>query len=181
MASFVLMRYGEATHTVDNDQRRIPLAINSSSGNTYTMTIPSDPGVALPGPYMLFAINAAGTPSLAATVTVSTPPVGTPSTGYGQTVDSAGPELYWPLADGSGSPASDLSGDRDTGNYSGGVTHGLASPVQGANGRGVTLAGGQVVAGQPQAAPTSYTEEVWLHDEHRGRRDHALRGLLDRR
>ena len=31
VSSFVLMRYGEATHTVDNDQRRIPLPIVSSA------------------------------------------------------------------------------------------------------------------------------------------------------
>ena len=66
--SFVMMRYDESTHSVDNDQRRIPLAIGSSSGNTYQLTIPSDPGVALPGPYMLFAINANGTPSVSTTM-----------------------------------------------------------------------------------------------------------------
>ena len=54
-----------ATHTVNNDQRRIPLATASSSGNGYTLTLPSDPGVAPPGYYMLFAINAKGTPSVA--------------------------------------------------------------------------------------------------------------------
>jgi galactose oxidase len=163
VSSFDLMRYGEATHTVDNDQRRIPLSINSQSGDTYTMTIPADPGVALPGPYMLFAVNGAGTPSVAATVMVSTPAVGAPTTTYGQTVNAAGPELYWPLADASGSSASDLSGDRDTGNYSaGGVSYGAPSPVEGATGQGVALAGGQVIASQPQAAPTTYTEEVWF-------------------
>ena len=70
--SFVMMRYDEATHTVDNDQRRIPLTIASSSGNTYRLAIPSDPGIALPGPYMLFAIDANGTPSVSATISVST-------------------------------------------------------------------------------------------------------------
>ena len=73
ITSFVLMRYGEATHTVDNDQRRIPLTIASSSGNTYKLTIPSDPGIALPGPYMLFALNSAGTPSVAPTIFIKTP------------------------------------------------------------------------------------------------------------
>ena len=161
VSSFDLMRYGEATHTVDNDQRRIPLAIKSASGNTYTVTIPSDPGVALPGPYMLFAINASGTPSVAATVMVSTAAAGTPSSAYGQVVDAAGPALYWPLADASGSPATDVSGDRDTGNYSSsGVTYGAAGV---ASGLGVALTGGQVIAGQPQAAPSSVTEEVWFN------------------
>jgi len=64
VSSFAMVRYGEATHSVDNDQRRIPLSIASSNGNTYQLAIPSDPGIALPGPYMLFALDANGTPSV---------------------------------------------------------------------------------------------------------------------
>jgi len=163
VSNFVLMRYGEATHSVDNDQRRIPLAIVSSSGTTYTLAIPSDPGVVLPGPYMLFAINSSGTPSVATTVTVSTPTPATPASAYGRAVVAAAPALYWPLADAAGPTASDASGDRDAGNFSsGGVTYGAASPVESSAGRGVALAGGQIIASQPQAAPTSYTEAVWF-------------------
>ena len=55
------------THTVNNDQRRVPLAIQSTSGlNSYTLAIPSNPGIVLPGYYMLFALNAQGVPSIAA-------------------------------------------------------------------------------------------------------------------
>jgi galactose oxidase len=164
VSSFVMIRYGEATHSVDNDQRRIPLSIQSSSGNTYTLSIPSDPGVALPGPYMLFAINASGTPSVAATVMVSTPAVGTPSSAYGQAVNTAGPALNWPLSDATGSPsAADVSGNRDSGTYSTtGVTYQTPSPVEGATGSGITLNGGQVVSTQPQQTPTSYSEQLWF-------------------
>ncbi|HVV16756.1 MAG TPA: RICIN domain-containing protein [Polyangia bacterium] len=71
VTSFVLMRLSSVTHTVNNDQRRIPLAIKSTSGATsYTLTIPADPGVVLPGYYMLFALNAQGVPSVAATVRI---------------------------------------------------------------------------------------------------------------
>jgi galactose oxidase len=64
--SFVLMRLSSVTHTVSNDQRRVPLRIQSTSGaSSYTLAIPSDPGTVLPGYYMLFALNARGVPSVA--------------------------------------------------------------------------------------------------------------------
>lgn len=70
VSKFSLVRFGTATHTVDTDQRRIPLT-PSGSGTSYTVTIPGDPGVALPGHWFLFAINAAGTPSIAKIIKVT--------------------------------------------------------------------------------------------------------------
>jgi galactose oxidase len=70
VAKFSLVRFGTATHTVNTDQRRIPLT-SSGSGTSYTVTIPSDPGVALPGYWLLFAIDSAGTPSLGKTIKVA--------------------------------------------------------------------------------------------------------------
>ncbi len=162
--SFVLMRYGEATHTVDNDQRRIPLSIVSSSGNTYQLAIPSDPGIALPGPYMLFAIDANGTPSVAPTISISTPALSAPGSSYGQAVDAAGAAVYWPLADAAGSAgAADLSGNRNIGAFSAsGITYQTPSPVEGPSGLGVTLAGGQIISTQGQATPTTYSEALWF-------------------
>jgi galactose oxidase len=162
--SFVLMRYDESTHAVDNDQRRIPLTMTSSHGDTYQLAIPSDPGVALPGPYMLFAIDAKGTPSVSATISISTPALSVPSTSYGKTVDSTGPAVYWPLADSNGSTGSaDLSGNRDPGAFSSsGVTYQTPSPVEGSSGQGVTLNGGQIISTQPQATPSTYSEELWF-------------------
>jgi hypothetical protein len=160
-----MVRYGEATHSVDNDQRRIPLSIVSSSGDTYQLTIPRDPGIALPGPYMLFALDSRGTPSVAQTISitsVATPPAVGP---YGQAVLSAGPSLYWPLGNASGPTATDVSGNRDTGNYSTtGIAYGAPSPVEGASGTGVALDGssGQIVASQPITNPTTYSEEMWF-------------------
>jgi len=63
VTSFSLVRFGTATHTVNTDQRRIPLT-PLGSGTSYTVTVPSDPGVALPGFWLLFAMNSAGTPSI---------------------------------------------------------------------------------------------------------------------
>ncbi|KAF1837919.1 arabinogalactan endo-1,4-beta-galactosidase [Decorospora gaudefroyi] len=54
--SFSLIRFGTATHTVNTDQRRIPLT-PSGSGTSYTVRVPSDPGIALPGYWMLFALD----------------------------------------------------------------------------------------------------------------------------
>ncbi|KAH7064347.1 ricin-type beta-trefoil lectin domain/galactose oxidase domain-containing protein [Paraphoma chrysanthemicola] len=71
VTKFSLIRYGSVTHTVNTDQRRLPLDAVSSSGNTYTVTIPRDPGIALPGYWMLFALNSAGVPSVARTVKVT--------------------------------------------------------------------------------------------------------------
>jgi galactose oxidase len=71
VVSFVLMRLSSTTHTVNNDQRRIPLQMASTSGDTYTLTIPNNPGIVLPGYYWLFALNAQGVPSVAAVVLIS--------------------------------------------------------------------------------------------------------------
>ncbi|MFJ6934883.1 discoidin domain-containing protein [Streptomyces sp. NPDC101132] len=71
VASFVLMRAAAATHSTDNDQRRVPLASTATGAGTYTVSLPSDPGVVLPGNWMLFALDAQGVPSLATFLTVA--------------------------------------------------------------------------------------------------------------
>ncbi|MFI1654636.1 discoidin domain-containing protein [Streptomyces sp. NPDC020472] len=71
VASFVLMRAAAATHSTDNDQRRVPLASTAAGTGAYTVSIPADKGVVLPGTYMLFALDAQGVPSTARFVTVS--------------------------------------------------------------------------------------------------------------
>jgi galactose oxidase len=71
VAGFSLVRLGSATHTVDTDQRRVPLTISGTSGTTSTLALPADRGVLVPGYYMLFALDAAGVPSLAKIVKIS--------------------------------------------------------------------------------------------------------------
>jgi len=63
--SFELIRMSSTTHSVNTDQRRVPLPIVGASGNTYMFSMPSDPGIVVPGYWMLFAIDANGTPSVA--------------------------------------------------------------------------------------------------------------------
>ncbi|WP_234323651.1 discoidin domain-containing protein [Streptomyces sp. NRRL F-2580] len=71
VASFVLMRAAAATHSTDNDQRRIPLVATANGAGSFTVSVPADTGVVLPGTYMLFALDAQGVPSIARFLTVS--------------------------------------------------------------------------------------------------------------
>jgi galactose oxidase len=63
--SFALIRMSAVTHSINNDQRRIPLTPVARHGTTYELRLPASAGVLLPGNYMLFALNAQGTPSVA--------------------------------------------------------------------------------------------------------------------
>jgi galactose oxidase len=68
--TFSLVKMSAVTHSVNNDQRRIPLGIASKSGSTFSLQIPSNTNVALPGYYFLFAMNASGVPSVARTIRI---------------------------------------------------------------------------------------------------------------
>ncbi|MEM8924494.1 MAG: galactose oxidase-like domain-containing protein, partial [Actinomycetota bacterium] len=67
---FSVVRLSNSTHSVNNAQRRIPLVISSSAGDNYSVQIPANAGVLPPGQYMLFAMNAAGTPSVSTTISI---------------------------------------------------------------------------------------------------------------
>jgi galactose oxidase len=71
VTGFSLVRLSSTTHSVNNDQRRIPLTPSATSGTTYTLPVPADRGVALPGYYMLFALTSTGVPSIAKIVRVT--------------------------------------------------------------------------------------------------------------
>ncbi|WP_432013584.1 galactose oxidase early set domain-containing protein [Streptomyces cucumeris] len=60
-----------ATHSTDNDQRRVPLVSTPGGSGRYQVSIPADPGVAIPGTYMLFALDADGVPSMARFLTIA--------------------------------------------------------------------------------------------------------------
>lgn len=70
VSSFSLVRLSSVTHTTNNDQRRIPLTATLTSANTYSLAIPADPGVVLPGYYMLFAMNAKRVPSVSTSIRI---------------------------------------------------------------------------------------------------------------
>ena len=72
VTAWSMIRLGSTTHTVNTDQRRIPLTA-TARGNTYTMKTPGDAGIMIPGYYYLFASTGAGVPSIAKFVWVPVP------------------------------------------------------------------------------------------------------------
>ncbi len=71
VASFELIRLSATTHTVNNDQRRVPLTITGKTpNNVYALAVPADPGLVVPGYWMLFAMDAYGTPSVSKIVLI---------------------------------------------------------------------------------------------------------------
>ncbi|WPB55468.1 discoidin domain-containing protein [Xylophilus sp. GOD-11R] len=70
VVSFALVRMSSTTHTVNNDQRRLSLRFERGDANVYTLSVPTNPGWAIPGLYMLFALNDQGVPSVAKVVSI---------------------------------------------------------------------------------------------------------------
>ncbi|MFF5076271.1 galactose oxidase-like domain-containing protein [Actinoplanes sp. NPDC000266] len=68
-----LVGLGDVTHSVDQGQRYIPLKY-TVSGTSLTVTGPPNGGVAPPGYYMLFIVDANGVPSVAKMVQVAKGP-----------------------------------------------------------------------------------------------------------
>lgn len=66
-----LMRPSAATHATDLEQRTVALPIGKNPDGSLDLRIPSDPTLVPPGYYMLFLVNAAGTPSVAKWVHVT--------------------------------------------------------------------------------------------------------------
>jgi hypothetical protein len=73
VSKVALVRLGAVTHSVNMEQRYVPLSFSAGSG-TVSATAPANANVAPPGVYMLFVIGADGVPSVAKMVRVGTPP-----------------------------------------------------------------------------------------------------------
>ncbi|GAB6845825.1 hypothetical protein HNR00_004206 [Methylorubrum rhodinum] len=69
VTGFSLVRLSSVTHSTNTDQRRVPLAV-TQSGTSHQLALPTDPGILLPGTWMLFAMDAAGVPSVAKVVRI---------------------------------------------------------------------------------------------------------------
>lgn len=70
VASMALIRSAAVTHGFDENQRFVPLTIVAAETATdgrqrFSCTVPSDSSIVPPGDYMLFVVNAVGTPGLA--------------------------------------------------------------------------------------------------------------------
>ena len=108
VSSFSMVRYGESTHSVDNDQRRIPLQIVSLERRHLPARHPLRPRQSpCPGPYMLFAIDANGhaehlsQPSYHQCRQPRRPPTAT-----ARRSSPTARRSYWPLNDATGPTAS---------------------------------------------------------------------------
>ena len=80
VASVALVRAGSSTHAFDFEQRLVNLSFSAANG-TLTVTSPPNANVAPPGYYMLFVVNSAGVPSVAAWVQVTGNPGNQPPSG----------------------------------------------------------------------------------------------------
>ena len=67
VTEFSLIRFSAATHSTNNEQRRIPLT--TTPGTSHTLAIP-DRNTLPPGYYMLFALDANGVPSVAEAIQI---------------------------------------------------------------------------------------------------------------
>ena len=72
-----LVRLGAVTHSVNMEQRYVPLEFRASAGGL-TATSPADANVAPPGYYMLFLIDDQGVPSVASMIRMKVPPAPPP-------------------------------------------------------------------------------------------------------
>ena len=67
VAEFSLVRFSSATHSVNNEQRRI--ALTTSLGTSHRLSIPNK-NIVPPGLYMLFALDTNGVPSVSETIMI---------------------------------------------------------------------------------------------------------------
>lgn len=84
IASASLIRLGLVTHSVNADQRRVPVPVEQD-GAAASVRLPDGPGVLPPGGYLLQVVDDEGVPSPSQTVTVT-------ADGSPGTVTVAGPE-----------------------------------------------------------------------------------------
>ena len=73
ISKVALVRLGAVTHSVNMEQRYVPLSF-TTDGGVINATAPANANVAPPGPYMLFLIDSDGVPSVARMVRVGKEP-----------------------------------------------------------------------------------------------------------
>lgn len=99
ISNVVLMRNGAVTHAFDMDQRYVGLSFTIGSG-VLNVTGPPNGNIAPPGYYMLFILNNAGVPSIAAMVQISVsandvPPIGTITSPASNVAITAGQSVFY--------------------------------------------------------------------------------------
>ena len=78
-----LIKFGNATHSFDGEQRAFSLEFTHLDANTLQVTIPANANLITDGYWLLFANNAHGTPSVAASIKISQVGVDTSVPGIG--------------------------------------------------------------------------------------------------
>ncbi len=76
VSKVALVRLGAVTHSVNMEQRYVPLSF-TANGGTVNATAPANANVAPPGIYMLFVMNGNGVPSVARMIRVGNEPTTT--------------------------------------------------------------------------------------------------------
>lgn len=71
ITEFVLLRVGTVTHSVNTDERRIPVTGRRVVDNLQQLSLPDNPNVLIPGTYWLFALDAMGVPSIGHSVQIA--------------------------------------------------------------------------------------------------------------
>jgi Domain of unknown function (DUF1929) len=66
-----LVRLGSQTHSVEMEQRYLPLSFTVAGKGKLTASVPANVHTAVPGVYMLFIVDSAGVPSVAKMVTLA--------------------------------------------------------------------------------------------------------------
>ncbi|WP_051209826.1 galactose oxidase-like domain-containing protein [Gelidibacter mesophilus] len=101
---FSFLRFSSATHSVNNEQRRVPVTYTGSNGN-YQLNIPNA-NIMPPGYYMLFVLDDNGIPSIAETVWVGS---------KDDQVANANLLVEFDFFEGAGNRVNDLSGNNNHG------------------------------------------------------------------
>lgn len=148
IARVTLVRLASVTHGFDENQRFVPLPF-TAHGTTLQAGVPAEPGICVPGHYLLFVLTAAGVPSVARIVRVAGPVTATPP------ADVRAPRKAPPAH----VPA---EGTRVTVGLTAQCPYGLAACWGGAYEALATLTG--VVAVAPAADATDSTAQVYLRE-----------------
>src|SRR5664280_1526657 len=86
-----------------------------------------------------------------------------PADTYGAAIYNAQPDLYWRLADSTGTQAADSSASLNPGTYNGGVTKGEPGVIAGNTAVTFNGSDGFIASDNAVTNPTTYTEEAWFN------------------
>ena len=111
ISKVALVRLGAVTHSVNMEQRYVPLSF-TADGGAVNATAPANANVAPPGVYMLFVIGADGVPSVARMVRVGKEPTTTITSGPSAETNDPTPTFTF-----SSQPGTSFECKLDSGSY----------------------------------------------------------------